>query len=199
MTEIKEAEKVKNNSVQSEPVDKSVKTVDKPKQNGGARPGAGRPKGSMNANTIEKMAAKKKFEDRVAKHADALFDAQVAVAKGVQYLFKRFQIDTPKGKRWSKFEIVQDPDEMTKYLDGEFEKSKTEYFMLTADKPDIHAIDSLLDRAFGRAAQSLTVKDDRPDPIESILKKFGLLEEEGNSDHAGQTENIEGLPPQDAA
>lgn len=193
MTEQAVTEKPKNNSVQAAPVDNSGKAVDKPKpkqrgKNGGRRPGAGRPKGKMNAKTIEKMAVKKQFEDRVAHHADALFNAQVSLAIGTQYVFMRYKVKTAKGVRWSKFERVTDPDEIIKFLDGDFEKSENEYYMITADKPDAHAIDSLLDRAFGKAPQNLNIKDDRRDPIASILKKFGLLEEEGDSDNAGQAE-----------
>ncbi len=212
-----ESEKLKNISVEGETVDNSATPVDKskpkqgskrtrakkaqvvhkstPKKNGGRRPGAGRPKGKMNARSIEKMAVKKEFEDRVAHQAHALFNAQVTLALGEQYLFVRYQVSTPKGKRWSKFERVTDPEIMIQYLDGDFKESKDQYFMITAAKPDAHAIDSLLDRAFGKAPQNLNIKDDRPDPIASILKKFGLLEEEGDSD-AGQTEGSASTPPQ---
>jgi hypothetical protein len=193
MTE--EAEILKNNSVSDKPVDNSVKTVDKPKpkkaakgKNGGTRPGAGRPKGGMNAKTKEKMAVKKEFEGRVAHHAHELFNAQVTLAMGTQYLLKRTKVKTAKGFRWTPFERVTDLDEMISYLDGKFKGSATAYYMLTAEKPDAKAIDSLLDRAFGKAPQNLNIKDDRENPIETILKGFGLLEDEGNSDNAGEAE-----------
>lgn len=207
-----ESEKLKNNSVSEQPVDNSAIPVDKskgkqrpkkvvkkstpkkPKKNGGRRPGAGRPKGKMNARSIEKMAVKKEFEDRVAKQAHQLFNAQVTLALGEQYLFVRYQVKTAKGMRWSKFERVTDPEVMIQYLDGDFKDSKDQYFMITAAKPDAHAIDSLLDRAFGKAPQNLNIKDDRPDPIATILKKFGLLEEEGDSNNARQTEGSENTP-----
>lgn len=209
-----ESEKLKNNSVEGEAVDNSAPPVDNPKpkqgrktskkksppkkKNGGRRPGAGRPKGKMNAKSIEKMHVKKEFEDRVASHADALFNAQITLAMGTQYVFMRYKTKTAKGMRWSKFERVTDPDEIIKFLDGDFKKSENEYYMITADKPDAHAIDSLLDRAFGKAPQNLNIKDDRPDPIASILKKFGLLEDEGNSD-AGQTEGSASASPQSSS
>jgi hypothetical protein len=191
------AEKLKNNSVVNKPVDNSTNTVDKsktkvggdkPKKNGGARPGAGRPKGSMNAKTKEKMAVKKEFEDRVAHHAHELFNAQVTLAKGTQFLIKRIRIKTAKGFRWTPYERVTDPEEMVAYLDGKYKNTDAVYYLLTAEKPDAKAIDSLLDRAFGKAPQNLNIKDDRENPIETILKGFGLLEDEGNSDNAGEAE-----------
>lgn len=173
----------------SQPVDKSKKvqgskkikkkSTVKPKH-GGKRPGAGHPKGKLHAKTLERMRIKAEFEDRVAHHANALFNAQMSLAMGSKFVFKRVRTKTSKGYRWSRFEVVQDPAEIMKFLDGDFKKAENEYFMITTDKPDSKAIDSLLDRSFGKAAQSLTLKDERPDPIAEILKKFDLLDDEGN-------------------
>lgn len=202
-----EIEKLKNNSDLQQNVDNSSKAVDKsekkqglvksrkkstgqPKKNGGARPGAGRPKGKMNALTIEKMKIKKEFEDRVAHHAHTLFNAQMTLAMGTQFLLKRTKVKNKKGWRWTPFEKVTEEQEMIDYLDGKFKDDTSQYFLLTAEKPDSKAIDSLLDRGFGKAAQSLTLKDERPDPIEEILKKFDLLDDEGNpTGNARQTQS----------
>lgn len=192
-----EKESLKNNSNPDKTVDNSAKPVDKSvSKRGGARPGAGRPKGKMEAKTIEKMHIKKAFEDRVAKNADQLFNAQMSVALGCQYLFKRERSGTGKKARWGKFMIVEDPEEILKYLDGEFKNSATKYFMLSTEKPDVKAIDSLLDRGFGRAPQNLNIKDDRPDPIAALLGKFGLLDdEEEDSEDAEQIEGSESSTP----
>jgi hypothetical protein len=155
-----QTEKLIPNSDSTKPVDKPVDSVDNPKQNGGARPGAGRPKGAISPETKLKIAAKQQFEERVRSHAKELFNAQI-----------------------------------TRFLDGKYSEDTHQYYMLTVEKPDARAIDSLLDRAFGKAPQSLEIKDERPDPIEEILRKFGLLEEEGNSTNDGQTESSEGTSP----
>lgn len=160
-----------------------------PGKNGGWRPGAGRPKGSVSEETKLKNEAKKEFEKKVARASTRLFNAQMSMALGVQVLYKRYRIFTGGKPRWSQIERVTDPDEAASYLNGDFENDDSQYFMLTLKDPDLKAIDSLLDRSFGKAAQSLSIKDDRPDPIETILKKFNLLEDEGNSDDAGQTTN----------
>lgn len=202
MTDNVEVEKVEKESIPAQPVDKpvenSVNGVEKskqtaPKKRGGRRPGSGRKPGKLSQKSIEKLAIKKEFEIRVARNAQALFNAQVTLALGAQYLFKRYKVKAGKSYRWSRFERVTDPKEMIDYLDGKYAKEKnTVYYMITAEKPDAKAIDSLLDRAFGKAPQNLNIKDDRPDPIAEILKKFGLLEEEGNSDRAGQAEGTTG-------
>ncbi len=191
-------ENQKNKSNSGKPVDnskvkKEFKLQPKKKGRGGARAGAGRPKGGMNAETIEKMKVKKEFEDRVARYAGRLFNAQVSMAMGAQSVFKRCKVKTKKGPRWSRFEIVSDPEEVRQFLDGDFKEAESEYYMITMDKPDLHAIDSLLDRAFGKAPQNLNIKDDRPDPIGLILSKFGLLPEGEENKDAAETKDAESL------
>lgn len=188
-------EKLIPDSDSREPVDKPVHSGDNSKKNGGARPGAGRPKGSISPETKLKIAAKQRFEKRVRHHAKELFNAQYTLAMGVQYVMKRERYKGKNGWRWTPFEKVEDPEEIANFLDGKYTEDTHQYFMLTVEKPDARAIDSLLDRAFGKAPQSLEIKDERPDPIEEVLRKFGLLEEEGNSADDGQTESAEEASP----
>lgn len=201
MTEQVESLKAKPKS--TKPVDKSVETVDKSKpqksKRGGVRPGSGRKKGKLEPQTIEKMKIKTEMERRIARNADRLLNAQMTVALGAQYLIKRTKVPYKRnGKtyyRWGNYQRVTDPDEMLGYLDGAFKDSEDQYYMLTAEKPDVKAIDSMLDRAFGRAPQNLKIQDDRRDPITIILAKFGLLPDEGESDNAGQAPGAQGAPP----
>lgn len=60
-----------------------------PKPKGGKRPGAGRPKGSLNASTISKEQAREGLRQAVLKHMDAMIAAQVAHAQGLKYLVIR--------------------------------------------------------------------------------------------------------------
>ena len=55
---------------------------------GGARPGAGRKKGSRSPKVLEREQVLKAYKDRIAKNAGLLFDAQISLAKGQQFLFK---------------------------------------------------------------------------------------------------------------
>lgn len=203
----KDIESLKSKSNTAHSVDKSTEVKPKTTGRGGARPGAGRKKGKLEPQTIEKMQVKKAFIDRVNKNADKLLNAQLTVALGVQYVFYRYKItykdkNGTKKTRWSKFERVTDEEVIKQYLDGDFEGSDDEYYMITAEKPDTKTIDSLIDRSFGKAPQNIKIEDERPDPIKQLLSKFGLLEDEdeneGESD-AGQTESTtEAAPKSDA-
>jgi len=78
---------------------------------GGNRPGSGRPKGRLNDATITKAEAREEVRKAIARHADALVEAQIANAKGLQYLVYR-------NKKSGKFERVKaledvDQDENT--------------------------------------------------------------------------------------
>jgi hypothetical protein len=56
---------------------------------GGARPGAGRPKGSKDARTLEKEEARRLLRVRVTSEMTSLVDAQITHAKGIKYLVVR--------------------------------------------------------------------------------------------------------------
>ncbi len=58
-------------------------------KNGGTRPGAGRPPGRKNNATLEKEVAREQFRYFVQAHAEAMHAAQIANAKGIQYLVGR--------------------------------------------------------------------------------------------------------------
>lgn len=222
-----ETEKLKNNSDDPQHVENSTPLVENPdkeqgstivadagkntddvenkKKNGGARPGAGRPKGSMSEKSKLKMKKKELFERRIGKNLGKLFNAQLSLATGLQYVFKREKIVYKDKKgvakwKWSHLEVVTDPKEIAAYLDGEYKESAVAYYTITVEKPDAKAIDSLIDRYMGKAPQNLNIKDDRPDPVKQILQGFGLLalddgEESGDD---GENSDTEEAPPQDS-
>lgn len=136
-------------------------------EHGGARPGAGRKKGGMNAATKRVMRQKKLYEQRALKHVQELLSAQLTVAKGVQMLFV-IHTDS-KGVR-RKPELITSVDTITKFLDenegvdgvlkseaeGRDPKSKVEdYYFMTTKVPDTKAIENILDRVFGKSPQTL--------------------------------------------
>lgn len=129
--------------------------------NGGARDNAGRPKGSKNQKTVEEETAREYFRKRVINSVSKLIDSQMNLARGVQYLFK-IEVIWKTGKDGKKFAekqkpvIVKDKEEIASYLNGEFDdKDDNDYYFLTTEKPDNKALDSLLDRVFGKAKQSI--------------------------------------------
>lgn len=143
-------------------------SIEKPKdnsaysKNGGARPGAGRPKGGENKATKEKRVVKEEMKQRIMRSKDSLLNSQMNLAKGCQFLFVietvRFKDKDGKWKEEKKKpRIVEDQYIIEKYLAGELDNEKDEYYFMTTQKPDNRAIDSMFDRAFDKARQNVGV------------------------------------------
>lgn len=130
----------------------------------------GRPKGSKDKATIEKERVLAEYRKKIMQHADILFKNQMHLAQGVSYLYKFV-----KGKQ--KPQLVTDPKEIEQYILTEMgEKIEKEdkidksavYYFITTDKPDNRAIDSMLDRTFGRATQPIGGDKDNPLVLEGV-------------------------------
>jgi len=137
------------------------------RKKGGPQPGSGRPKGKLNKSTIEAMAVKREYLDRVRKNADKLFNAQLSLATGTQMLFV-IHTDSKGNRR--KPELVTDPDIISRFLDEnegvdgsmkvkDYEEGSKcdDYFFITTKVPDSKTISDMLDRAFGKADATLDV------------------------------------------
>lgn len=130
------------------------------KTNGGARPGAGRPKHSKNPKTIEREEAARQFKERVATNVDRLFNAQLDKALGEKYLM----VITTTGegaKQKRETTIVIDPETIKSFLDsGEDPKfgEQNEYYFISTKPADNMALDSLLNRSFGRATEKIELE-----------------------------------------
>lgn len=137
------------------------------KKKGGAMPGAGRPKGSLNQTTLDAMAVKKQYQDKIRRNAEKLFTAQMSLAQGTQMLFV-IHTDSKGNRR--KPELVTDPEIISRFLeeheggDGTMDLGLTapgskveDYFFLTTKVPDSRTISDMLDRAFGKADASLDI------------------------------------------
>ncbi len=130
--------------------------------------GGGRPRGKKTEIVIQREEAMKQFRVRVAKICNRLFNAQAAKALGQIILFRidKEKVVGPKGGvtyRNLKPVIVTDEKEIMDYLDGEFCGGKpvndptdpnSAYYYITTKEPDNQAIDSMLDRTFGKAVSS---------------------------------------------
>lgn len=161
---------------------------------GGKREGAGKPKGSKTAATLDREAMLKAWRIRAAGKADYLLDRQLHIAGGQAFLFR---IDKEKigPKRYRKLKpvLVTDVNEIHEYIErltsgedmdhdsdsGDEESSDGEasYYYITTKEPNNLAIDSILDRTFGRAKQGdLDINHKTPVPIrpmpESMKPKF---------------------------
>lgn len=144
----------------------------KPKSNrGGARPGAGHPKGLKTQRVIEREAVLRAFKDRVAKNADKLFNAQLDLAVGEKYLM----VVTTRDKK-RETSIVTDPEVIKKFLDEDEDSNigeENEYFFMSTKAANNLALDSLLNRSFGKAQDKVDITTDG----ESIKETVPATEE----------------------
>lgn len=136
------------------------------KVNGGKRPGAGRPKGKLSPQTYDKIRVLEQYKQKVMKVADKLFKSQLHLADGISYLYK---ITTFKNGSKSRPELITDQLTIEAYLTGDLENEKDEYYYITTEPPDNRAIDSMLDRTFGKATQVVEGSGDRGQHVIEIV------------------------------
>lgn len=135
---------------------------------GGAQPGAGRPKHSKNKSTIEREEALRQFKERVATNTHKLFNAQLDLAIGEKYLMVVRTIGSGTKSR-RETEVVTNIDTIKQYLDSEGNiDTDGEYYFMTTKPANNMALDSLLNRTFGRP------KDDEGE-AEEINIKFEIV------------------------
>lgn len=124
----------------------------------GRKPGPGRPKGKKNKETLEKEAMLAVYRQKIMRSADVLYQSQMTLARGQTYLYR---IDT----RSKKPVLVTDKDEIEDFLqhkNGDAMFGEGKYYFLTTKDPDNGAIDSMLDRTFGRPTQVIAGDPDNP-------------------------------------
>jgi len=145
---------------------------------GGARQNSGRPEGVKNKATLEKKIVEEEMKQRVLRNSQRLLDAQLSLAQGCSYLYKTEKDSKGKNK---KPELVVDPETIADYLDGEFGDGENisdsaAYYYITASAPDNKAIDSLFDRALGKARQNIGLdggEDGKPVGVVILPQKNG--------------------------
>lgn len=117
----------------------------------------GRPKGSYSQKTLDRQKTLEAWRQRAMKVAQQLLDSQLSIAKGQQFLYK---VVTLKSGMRSKPELITDEGTIRAYLNEELnEPDDAEFYFITTKEPNNFAIDSIMDRTFGKAAQSLQVED----------------------------------------
>jgi hypothetical protein len=148
---------------------------------GGKQPGGGRPRGSLNKATLEQRKVLDAFNQRVMAKADALFNAQLTLAVGSMKVFRIDETEGDGGKKKREHVHVTDSEEIKTLLDehdGSPGVVDGVYYYFQEVAPDNKAIEAMLNRALGRAAE--TVKHENPDgsplltPIaEALMKVYG--------------------------
>lgn len=133
---------------------------------GGVRENAGRPLGSENKESHERRVAEQQMVQRIVDNLTGILNSQFNLAKGLSYLYR---IDEDK-KEHREHVLVEDPEEIKNYLDAQETGDKLDnYYYITTKSPDGRAIDSLIDRAFGKSRQQTDVN------ISGSLDLLGLL------------------------
>lgn len=146
----------------------------------------GRPKGFKEPHSILRDRTKQKFNERVMKMANRLFNAQASIALGQQFLYRidKEEIVGPKGGlsyRPKPAVIVTDPEEIQRYIDGETGAGErlndptdraSSYWYITAKEANNMALDSMLNRAYGRAKESLEVSGEVKFSLKELAKRI---------------------------
>lgn len=179
------AEKLKKNSILKckrcdrtyklkPPYIKHVRGCKGKKARGGARDGAGRPEGSQNETTRQRMIVKGRVIEGIMKNADAILNAQLNIALGAHMLFR---IKEDKNGNKSKPEMVDDVHTIREFIEqnpggyeGSIDSDDSTYYFITSKLPDNKAISDMFNRAFGRPNESLQLVDenDKPVPIMEV-------------------------------
>jgi len=114
---------------------------------GGARPGAGKPKGRRWPSTLSKEAAREALRTQVIQELEPLVRAQIDNAMGIRHTFLRdgqgrfVQLTDPK-----QIEIALNSGDEGKY-----------YWTYTKD-PNIQAFTDLMNRALGKPVEAMQVE-----------------------------------------
>lgn len=126
-------------------------------------------RGKKAKTTLDREAALKAWQDGVVKRSQGLLNVQSMLALGS---IKVFRIDShwedssngkTKYKVKSKPRLVTNNNEIIAALDFEFgtgledPNDDTTYYFVTTKDPDGQAINSLMDRTFGRPKESLEI------------------------------------------
>lgn len=155
---------------------------------GGARPGAGRPKGRESKTTLVKRAVSEALNQRVMLHANELFNAQLALAVGA---IKIFRIDEEgQGAKKKRVHVhVTDSDEIKAVLDEHDGGNGTlngAYYYVADVLPDNRAIEGMLNRTFGKPPEHLKIEPVDPkeiakETIDKLESDYGLTREQAKA------------------
>lgn len=91
------------------------------------------------------------YRERVCQQAQRLLDAEMSVAQGCSYLYRKPKA-SPKGEP-RKAELVTDEATIRAFVNGELDDDSTDWYFITTEKPDTLTIRNMLDRTFDKPAQ----------------------------------------------
>ena len=117
------------------------------------------------------------YVERVNKMVDELFNAQASIAQGVSYLYR---IDKDDKGHDKPAVIETDPNVIKDYIDGKLDDADS-YYYITTERPDNRALDSMLNRAFGKPEEKIDITTDgkriqQPAVISTIAPRHAVPE-----------------------
>ncbi len=143
-----------------------------------------------NEQELQKDAVKRALDQRYMRVSDKIAGAQISLALGIQYMMKIDKVYNVKSKTWiaqkpvrviNDFEIALGLEAMRTARDSsEYSEAETEYYYMTADKPDNAAIDSILNRVHGKPTESLQLDAHATFSLVDLAAKRAMLD--GNAD-----------------
>lgn len=155
---------------------------------GGKRPGAGRPKGTNNPRTLEKIRLRKYMEQRIMKATSKILSAQILIATGQTFLYKieKKRIEGPKGGiSYQNLppKLVTATYEIEEYLSGITPEGDAQdendpsaaYYYLTTKEPNNEAIKNLFDRVHGKPKESVAVEGNVTFSLLGLAKRRDAL------------------------
>lgn len=134
-----------------------------------------RKKGLVKLEDVAVEEIEKEFKARVGYSAHKLLNAQMTLALGTQTLYKVVAGVDDKGKPCRRHVMVTDDEEIKAYLDDPDLTNGTDYYYITTKQPDLAAINSALDRLFGKASTKIVGAnnaDGSEGPIKVIVANF---------------------------
>ncbi len=159
---------------------------------GGPRPGGGRPKGKLNQKTLDQIAVREAFQQRVMKHANELFEAQLSLAKGETVVMVVRKEKDEKGRTIRKFsEQVTDPYTIQQVVDweeniGDDPSDDENFYYIQTRSPNNQALEALLNRALGKAADKIEVTGGFFNQPELTIKVVGSPHDDIDISDSGQ-------------
>jgi len=114
---------------------------------GGARPGAGKPRGRKWASTITKEAAREVLRTQVIQQLEPLVQAQIDNAMGIRHTFLRDE--------QGRFVQLTDPKQIEIALNS---GDEGKYYWTYTKDPSIQAFTDLMNRALGKPVEAVQVE-----------------------------------------
>lgn len=131
----------------------------------------GRPKGSKSKHVLDREQMLAEWRGRVQGLTTNLLNYQLTLARGQTFLYK-IEIN-PKTKQKSRPILIEDQETIEAFLNDELNNEADEYYYLTAKEPNNQAIDSMLDRTYGRSVAITQVQGAGGGPLEVKVINYG--------------------------